>query len=129
MEIIAHASLYYNEAKSMTSGWERLELNVSFKQPGKLLKTYLTETLASTFNYYNSHLVPDKDDRYETLDEYYEDVEWLISDLPAIEREAEKMIREYFDKKSKQFNEDNRKSNLVKKVNKMEKIEVRVSIK
>lgn len=128
MEILATAKLEYYDGESVIGGWERLVLVVKFKEGKKFFKTTLHKTLASTYNVVNSHLVPDEKDRYDSFDEYYEEVEYLIKDDYVLKREAEKMIKDYFLKMSETETKNNRTAKMAKLVNNSPKIEIKVKI-
>ncbi|WP_080845659.1 hypothetical protein [Cytobacillus gottheilii] len=128
MEVLATARLEYNIGESIGSGWEGLYLNVKFKEKGKYFKTRLNECLASTFNVVNSHLVPSEEDRYASFDEYYEDVEYIISNEDLVKKVAEKMIKEYYSKLSERDIKNNQTAKMADLVNKSPKIEVKVTI-
>lgn len=127
MEILATAKLVYCDGEAISSGWEKLSLVVKFKEDGKFFNRKLTKTLASTYNFYNSHMCHEQN-RYSSIDEYFKDVEFLISDIPTIKRAAEKMILNYFKKKNENDLLNNKTKNISKRVNKMPKIDVKVKV-
>jgi len=125
MYIDAEAFLQYRDGSTIASGWERLELVVKFKERGKLFRTKLVETLATTFGMHSSHY---KGKRYDTYDEYYDDVESIINDTDLIKMRVEEVVKDYFVKKYEDEMKDNRLKNIQKRVNNLSTLKVRVKL-
>jgi hypothetical protein len=116
----------YWEGKSVSGGWERLELIVKFKESGKLFKTKLEETLATTFGVSNPHV---SNRPYKSYDEYFKDVEFFLSDTYTIERVVERMVTNHFKHKDQNNYKEERSKNISDRVSKMNKMQIKVTIK
>lgn len=125
MEILATAQLIYHDGEAITAGWERLSLEVKFKEHKKLFKTKLNKTLVSTNQVLNHHLTMNP---LNTFDDYFNECEKYINDNYLVKKAAENMIKDYFKDKSKEEKRDSRSKNIEKRVNKLGKIEIKVTV-
>lgn len=123
MEILATAELQYLLGESISSGWERLEIVVKFKEEGKLFKRKLKSTLASTYHVFNASNSP------MTYDEYFGICEEYLNDTYLVKKVAENMIKDYFNKKNSNQLKNNRAKNIQSRASKLGKVEVKVTIK
>jgi hypothetical protein len=124
MEIIATAKMYYWTGESIIGGSERLELVVKFREKG-LFKTKLKKTLVSTWQIKQILALRE----LRSYDHYFDECEKYINDSYLVKMEAESMIKEYFQEKFKNNKQDARSTNLQSRVNKLDKIKVKVTIK
>ena len=125
MYIDAEASLEYWDGESITSGWERLDLVVKFKEEGKLFRTKISDTLVSTFGIYNGHMASKS---YDSYDLYYKEVETYLNDSYLIKIKVEQMVKEYFKQKNDDDTKNSKKKHIQKQVQNMESIKVRVNL-
>lgn len=127
MVIYATAELYYNEALSVTSGYESLQLIVKFKQQGKFFKVKLDRSLASAYNYHQPHRTSVR--TYISIDEYYDHVEEILNDKEYVESCVIKMIKERFENENNKEKKNMRKFNIVQMTKDKPKLEIKVEIK
>ncbi|MFC8686076.1 hypothetical protein [Brevibacillus porteri] len=125
MFVDTEAYLHYYDGETISSGWERLELVVKFKEEGKFFRTKITETLVSTLNLQNAN---EMSILFKDYDHYCDEVEKYLNDSSLLERRVEQVIREYFKKKSKNELNDNRSKSIQKRVNDFKSIKVRVKL-
>jgi hypothetical protein len=125
MDIIATAQLAYRDGKSISSGYERLELYVKFREKRKIFKTKLHRNLVSTYQVLNAHLSLNPLHSYA---DYYNECEKYLNDINLVKDVAEFMIRDHFNKKDNNTYKENKSKELQNKVSKLGKIEVKVKL-
>lgn len=124
MEVIAAIHLEYCNGKTITGGDERLDLIVKFKEEGEFLKTKLIDTLVTTSDLRNKLYGI----RYDTYEEYLDDVEKYLNDYYLIKKRAEEMVLKYFKNLNKERREGNRRKSILKRVNGFKQVEIKVKI-
>jgi hypothetical protein len=128
LEVIATAKLKYKTGENIIEKWERLTIEVKFKDGNKLFKKVLTRTLAdSTDIGGNSHSI--YRNNYKSWDEFYDGVEKIAKDKEYVEGVVETMVKRYFRDKSNKNNKNYRSKNTEKMIKELSNIEVNVKIK
>jgi len=122
MEINAEAYLRYRHGEAITTGWERLEIVVKFKEGKKLLKTKIIKTLATTYN------IKHGNDPYCSYGNYLEDVKRKITNKDYLHMAVETIVKEHIVNKENNTNEGKKKTDIINLVSNMEKIKVKVKL-
>ncbi|MEI5908867.1 hypothetical protein WAK64_17600 [Bacillus spongiae] len=128
MEIPVSVRLDYWNGKAVTSGWERLDVVVKFKEKGNLFRTKLCKTIATKFNYVHAGLLQNENNRYETEDEYYEEVEYYLNSQESVIKVAEEMINKYFEDHQEKDGHGYEIKEITRKINKFPKLKVNVKV-
>lgn len=128
MELLATVNLRYWNGESMYDGYERLEMVIKFKENRKIFKTKLVETLTSVFYLHSPQLALDVREKYDSYEDYYDDVESIINNKEYLEEMAVKKIKSYFSNKDDKEWKSNRKNEISNKANSLPSFEIKVKI-